>query len=209
VSDLVYRAGEWSRYATGEGAAAPPVATAYWGGVDLGLVHRGVASDRPVDSGAHVRALRRRALADETASQRDAGGQTALAGPAAQGNPRRHAGQPPAQSTVGRAGPRHTARDRPGRRDRHPGADHGSPGAAARPPSLGVLPIEAAVLSRQCLSQRISTAARLQTVVTAWATARNEAEETVHWRFTTTARAKLGPHYPAPAVPAAPAETDH
>jgi DDE superfamily endonuclease len=74
---------------------------------------------------------------------------------------------------------------------------------------LNMVEIELSVLSRQCLSQRISTAERLQTVVTAWATARNEAQDTVHWRFTTAdARAKLGPRYPAPAVPTAPPATD-
>jgi hypothetical protein len=74
---------------------------------------------------------------------------------------------------------------------------------------LNMVEIELSVLSRQCLSQRISTAERLQTVVTAWAAGRNEAEETVHWRFTTSdARAKLGPRYPAPAVPADPSATD-
>jgi hypothetical protein len=74
---------------------------------------------------------------------------------------------------------------------------------------LNMVEIELSVLSRQCLSQRISTAARLRTVVTAWAAARNEAEETVHWRFTTTAaRAKLGPRYPAPAGPADPPPTN-
>jgi hypothetical protein len=74
---------------------------------------------------------------------------------------------------------------------------------------LNMVEIERSVLSRQCLGQRISTAERLRTVVTAWATARNEAHETVRWRFTTAdARAKLGPRYPAPAVPDDPPSTD-
>jgi hypothetical protein len=74
---------------------------------------------------------------------------------------------------------------------------------------LNMVEIELSVLSRQCLSQRISTAERLRTVVTTWATTRNAGHETVHWRFTTAdARAKLGPRYPAPAVPTAPPTTD-
>jgi hypothetical protein len=74
---------------------------------------------------------------------------------------------------------------------------------------LNMVEIELSVLSRQCLGQRISTAERLQTVVTAWAAARNEAQETVHWRFTTVdARAKLGSRYPTPAVPSALPATD-
>jgi hypothetical protein len=74
---------------------------------------------------------------------------------------------------------------------------------------LNMVEIELSVLSRQCLRQRISSADRLQTVVSAWATARNDAHETVQWRFTTpNARAKLGHRYPAPAVPAEQTETD-
>jgi DDE superfamily endonuclease len=69
---------------------------------------------------------------------------------------------------------------------------------------LNMVEIELSVLSRQCLSQRISTAERLQQVVTAWAAARNETHETVQWRFTTSdARTKLGSRYPSPAAPAA------
>lgn len=74
---------------------------------------------------------------------------------------------------------------------------------------LNMVEIELSVLSRQCLRQRISTAERLRTVVTAWAAARNEAQETVQWRFTTAdARAKLGPRYPATAEAADPPATD-
>lgn len=74
---------------------------------------------------------------------------------------------------------------------------------------LNMVEIELSVLSRQCLSQRISTAERLQIVATAWATARNAAQETVHWRFTTAdARTTLGSRYPAPADPANQPATD-
>jgi hypothetical protein len=74
---------------------------------------------------------------------------------------------------------------------------------------LNMVEIELSVLSRQCLGQRIGTAERLRTVVTAWATARNATHATVQWRFSTAdARAKLGSRYPVPAVPADQTTTD-
>lgn len=64
---------------------------------------------------------------------------------------------------------------------------------------LNMVEIELSVLARQSLRQRIGSAERLQEVVSRWATQRNAARETVHWRFTTdAARAKLGHRYPPP-----------
>jgi hypothetical protein len=66
---------------------------------------------------------------------------------------------------------------------------------------LNMVEIELSILSRQCLKRRISTAVRLQELVTAWATGRNDRQATVHWRFTTNeARTKLHRLYPALAT---------
>lgn len=63
---------------------------------------------------------------------------------------------------------------------------------------LNMVEIERSILSRQCLKRRISTATRLQELVTTWATGRNDRQATVHWRFTTNeARTKLHRLYPA------------
>jgi DDE superfamily endonuclease len=70
---------------------------------------------------------------------------------------------------------------------------------------LNMVEIELSVLARQCLRQRIGSAARLHEVVTQWMKERNVARETIHWRFTTeAARGKLGHRYPPPGRPAAP-----
>jgi hypothetical protein len=62
---------------------------------------------------------------------------------------------------------------------------------------LNMAEIEFSALSRQCLDRRIADQAMLQREVTAWATARNQAQTTVHWRFTTVeARIKLASLYP-------------
>jgi transposase len=71
---------------------------------------------------------------------------------------------------------------------------------------LNMVELELSVLARQCLRQRLASAARLQQVVTTWASTRNQERGTVHWRFTTPqARSKLGRLYPpVPPAPAAP-----
>lgn len=57
--------------------------------------------------------------------------------------------------------------------------------------------IELSVLQRQCLDRRLGDRATLEREVTAWATARNGANASVDWRFTTAdARVKLKRLYP-------------
>jgi hypothetical protein len=63
---------------------------------------------------------------------------------------------------------------------------------------LNVAEIELSVLSRQCLDQRIETAAALRREVTAWEEPRNDRAAEVQWRFTTAdARIKLQHLYPS------------
>ena len=63
---------------------------------------------------------------------------------------------------------------------------------------LNTAGIELGVLSRQCLNRRVEDADTLHREVTAWATARDEAAATAHWRFTTgKARIKLHNLYPS------------
>src|SRR5437588_10844165 len=63
---------------------------------------------------------------------------------------------------------------------------------------LNVAEIELSVLSRQCLDQRIETAAALRRGVTAWEGPRNDRAAEVRWRFTTAdARIKLRHLYPS------------
>jgi hypothetical protein len=61
-----------------------------------------------------------------------------------------------------------------------------------------MIEIEWSVLSQQCLGQRrLGDLATVQREVTAWAAARNAAQATVHWQFTTTdARRTLAKLYP-------------
>ena len=63
---------------------------------------------------------------------------------------------------------------------------------------LNMAEIELSVLSRQCLDRRIPDAASLQSEVAAWEAARNTAQPTIDWRFTTAdARIKLKHLYPS------------
>jgi hypothetical protein len=66
---------------------------------------------------------------------------------------------------------------------------------------LNMAEVEFAVLTSQCLDQRIGKRASLERKIAAWESRRNEAQATVTWRFTTTqARAKLQRLYPAESV---------
>src|SRR5437763_7747009 len=66
---------------------------------------------------------------------------------------------------------------------------------------LNVAECELAALSKQCLSRRVGSIARLRQVVVAWEEERNGREVGVDWRFTTAdARIKLRRLYPAPRV---------
>jgi hypothetical protein len=63
---------------------------------------------------------------------------------------------------------------------------------------LNMAEIELSVLSRQCLDPRIPDQPALERAVTAWEEERNQAQATVHWRFTTAdARIKLERLYPS------------
>jgi hypothetical protein len=63
---------------------------------------------------------------------------------------------------------------------------------------LNMAELELSVLARQCLEDRFATAAALTTAVAAWEHARNGAQTTINWRFTTAdARIKLKHLYPA------------
>lgn len=63
---------------------------------------------------------------------------------------------------------------------------------------LNMAEIELSVLTGQCLCRRIGEKAELQEEIAAWQQARNEAETTVNWRFTTEdARVKLRRLYPS------------
>jgi hypothetical protein len=62
---------------------------------------------------------------------------------------------------------------------------------------LNVAEIELSVLARQCLDQRLGSAAELRTQVEAWVEERNADEAGVRWRFTTDqARIRLHHLYP-------------
>jgi DDE superfamily endonuclease len=63
---------------------------------------------------------------------------------------------------------------------------------------LDMAEIELSVLNRQCLDRRIPDRDSLVAEVAAWTSARNAAETTINWRFTTAdARIKLKHLYPA------------
>jgi hypothetical protein len=63
---------------------------------------------------------------------------------------------------------------------------------------LNMAEIEFSVLSRQCLHPRIPDKSALAQEVGAWQAERNQAQATVHWRFTTSdARIKLKRLYPS------------
>ena len=63
---------------------------------------------------------------------------------------------------------------------------------------LNMAEIELSVLHRQCLNGRIPDRDALITSTTAWQNRRNDAQSSVHWRFTTDdARIKLHRLYPA------------
>lgn len=62
---------------------------------------------------------------------------------------------------------------------------------------LNMAEIEISVCSRACLARRIPTPAELARLVGLWERRRNDAGETIDWRFTVTdARVKLGRSYP-------------
>lgn len=62
---------------------------------------------------------------------------------------------------------------------------------------LNMAEIELSILQRQCLSRRIADEATLKREVAAWERQRNQAKETIDWRFTITdAREKLMRLYP-------------
>lgn len=57
--------------------------------------------------------------------------------------------------------------------------------------------LELAVLSRQCLKERLGSQEAIESEVAAWERERNAAGATVTWRFTTThARTRLSRLYP-------------
>jgi len=63
---------------------------------------------------------------------------------------------------------------------------------------LNMAEIELSVLSRQVLAERMPDLASVEQAVTAWEKERNQAQATVHWRFTTPdARIKLRRLYPS------------
>jgi len=63
---------------------------------------------------------------------------------------------------------------------------------------LNMAEIEFSVLSRQCLHPRIADKPALEREVAAWQAERNQAQATVHWRFTTSdARIKHTRLYPS------------
>jgi hypothetical protein len=63
---------------------------------------------------------------------------------------------------------------------------------------LTMAEIELSALQRQCLDRRLGDRMTMASDVTAWVTARNGADATVDWRFTTAdARIKLKRLYPA------------
>lgn len=62
---------------------------------------------------------------------------------------------------------------------------------------LNMAEIEISALERQCLDRRIGDIETLRREVAAWVQSRNEAQVTVHWRFTSRdARQKLARSYP-------------
>jgi hypothetical protein len=62
---------------------------------------------------------------------------------------------------------------------------------------LNMAEIEIAILSRQCLKQRIGTMERLQATTAIWTQRRNEQEAMINWQFDVTkARTKLARLYP-------------
>jgi len=66
---------------------------------------------------------------------------------------------------------------------------------------LNMAEIELSILQRQCLSRRIADEATLKREVAAWERQRNQAKETIDWRFTITdAREKLKRLYPSNSV---------
>ncbi|MEM3658500.1 MAG: transposase [Candidatus Hadarchaeum sp.] len=71
---------------------------------------------------------------------------------------------------------------------------HPTPKHASR---LNMAEIEISALERQCLDRRIGEIEALRREAAAWVQSRNEAQVTVHWRFTSRdARRKLARSYP-------------
>ena len=66
---------------------------------------------------------------------------------------------------------------------------------------LNMAEIELSILQRQCLSRRIADEAMLKREVAAWEQQRNDAKETIDWRFSITdAREKLKRLYPTESL---------
>jgi transposase len=66
---------------------------------------------------------------------------------------------------------------------------------------LNMAEIELSILQRQCLNRRIADEAMLKREVAAWELQRNDAKETIDWRFSiTNAREKLKRLYPSDIV---------
>jgi DDE superfamily endonuclease len=66
---------------------------------------------------------------------------------------------------------------------------------------LNMAEIELSILQRQCLTRRIADEAMLQREVAAWEQQRNQAQDTIDWRFSVTdAREKLKRLYPTHSV---------
>lgn len=62
---------------------------------------------------------------------------------------------------------------------------------------LNMAEIELSALARQCLNQRFESVEALRSAVDAWTLARNQAQITIHWQFTTAdARIRLRRLYP-------------
>ena len=62
---------------------------------------------------------------------------------------------------------------------------------------LNMAEIELSILTNQCLDRRIASKSFLQSEIHAWVQARNSANSTIHWHFTTQdARIKLKKLYP-------------
>lgn len=63
---------------------------------------------------------------------------------------------------------------------------------------LNMAEIELSVLAKQCLREHVTSVDELQKQVQAWAEQRNNAKNTVGWRFTTAdARVRLKKLYPS------------
>jgi hypothetical protein len=66
---------------------------------------------------------------------------------------------------------------------------------------LNMAEIELSIVQRQCLDRRLADADTLKREIAAWEQQRNDAQETIDWRFSITdAREKLQRLYPTNSV---------